>query len=70
MSENDWVRYAGDLETRPPMPWFNLRAMREGDLRALYRYVRSLPPRDDAVPDFVPPGERPTTPFIDFAPES
>lgn len=29
MDEDAWVRYAQTLETRPPMPWFNLRAFAE-----------------------------------------
>lgn len=69
LTEDGWVEYVARLEARPPMPWFNLRAMREGDLRALYRYVRSLPPSDAAVPDFVPPGAAPQTPFIVMAPQ-
>ncbi|TIM60269.1 MAG: cytochrome c, partial [Mesorhizobium sp.] len=43
MGEDDWVRSARTIETRPPMPWFNLRAMTEADLRAIHRYVLSLP---------------------------
>jgi mono/diheme cytochrome c family protein len=45
--ESQWL--TGDalgktLETRPPMPWFNLRAMSNADLRATYRYIRHLGP--------------------------
>src|SRR5206468_10727489 len=43
MMEDEWVKYAKGLMTRPPMPWFNVRAMTEADLRALYQYVKSLP---------------------------
>lgn len=70
MSEDDWVQYARTLETRPPMPWFNLRAFTEADLRAMHRYIRSLPKDDSPVPDFVPPGERPTTPHIVMVPQA
>jgi mono/diheme cytochrome c family protein len=68
LHEDEWVRFARTLETRPPMPWFNLRAMAEGDLRAIYRYVRSLPEDDRSVPDYVPPGRAPATPHIDMTP--
>src|SRR4051812_45749301 len=42
MTEDEWVRTAKNLRTRPPMPWFALRDMSEADLRAFHRYVRSL----------------------------
>jgi mono/diheme cytochrome c family protein len=68
MAEDDWVDYARTLEARPPMPWFNLRIMTEDDLRAMHRYVRSLPADETPVPDYVPPGREPTTPYIVMAP--
>jgi len=34
----------------PPMPWENLASMSDGDLRAIFRYLRSLPPVKNAVP--------------------
>ncbi|MCT8991576.1 cytochrome c [Chelativorans sp. SCAU2101] len=70
MSEDEWIAYARKLESRPPMPWFNLRAFTEDDLRAMYRYVRSLPEDSSPVPDFVPPGEQPTTPHIVMVPQA
>lgn len=68
MDEDGWVRFAGRLRTRPPMPWFNLRAMTDQDLRAIYRYIRSLPADDTRVPGYVPPGGRPATPYIVMTP--
>ena len=35
LSEDEWVAEARTLKRRPPMPWFNLNAMAEDDLRAL-----------------------------------
>jgi mono/diheme cytochrome c family protein len=70
MSEDDWVRYVRTLETRPPMPWFNLRAFAEDDLRAMHRYIRSLPADDRAVPDYVPPDRQPETPHIVMVPQA
>ncbi|WP_292542594.1 cytochrome c [Mesorhizobium sp.] len=70
MGEDDWVRAARTVETRPPMPWFNLRAMTEADLRAIYRYVLSLPADDTPVPDYVPPDRPPKTPHIVFVPQA
>ena len=69
MDEDDWVQYARTLEARPPMPWFNLRIMTEDDLRAIHRYVRSLPADETPAPDYVPPGRKPTTPYIVMAPQ-
>ncbi|WP_368912001.1 hypothetical protein [Taklimakanibacter deserti] len=69
MDEEAWVRYARTVETRPPMPWFNLRAFAEDDLRALYRFTRSLPADDTAVPDYVPSDKKPVTPHIDMVPK-
>ncbi len=68
MDEDTWVDHARTLKTRPPMPWFNLRVFTESDLRALYRYVRSLPADDTRVPDYVPPGQQPRTPHVIMTP--
>jgi len=69
MDEESWVQHARNLETRPPMPWFNLQFMTEDDLRAMYRYIRSLPGDDTRVPEFVPPGRPPATPHIVMTPQ-
>ena len=37
----------------PPMPWFNYRQMTDEDLRAVYAYLRSIPPVNNKVPDAV-----------------
>lgn len=68
MSEDEFVVYAKNLMTRPPMPWFNLPHMTESELRSFYLYVRSLGEPGPSAPAFVPPGEEPKTPFIVFAP--
>jgi mono/diheme cytochrome c family protein len=70
MSESQWLAYARRLKTRPPMPWFNLNAMSERDLRALYRYVRALGPGGAPAPDYVAPETEPRTPYIVFVPRA
>jgi hypothetical protein len=40
------------------------------DQRAIYRFVRSLGAAGAAVPNDVPPGQTPNTPFYDVAPQS
>lgn len=64
--EEQWLRKARSLEARPPMPWFNLRLMSETDLRAIYRYVRHLGPMGTAAPAYVPPGQTPPGPYVQF----
>jgi len=68
MSEDDWVARLHRRKTRPPMPWFNLHAMSEQDLRAIYRFIATLEPAGEPVPEAVPPSREPSTPYIPFAP--
>ncbi len=39
----------------PPMPWQNYRQMTDEDLRAIFTYLKSLPPISNKVPDPLPP---------------
>jgi len=64
MKENDWVQYAKNLRTRPPMPWFNLNRWNESDLRAFYRYVRQLGSAGAPVRAGLPPEKAPQPPYI------
>ena len=64
LSEQDWLALAKHLETRPPMPWFTLRQMTDSDLRAIYRFVRSLGPAGAPAPDYLPPDKIPPQPYI------
>jgi mono/diheme cytochrome c family protein len=67
ITEDQWIKYAKGLMTRPPMPWFNVRAMTEADLRALYQYVKSLPgAAGSAAPAYVPPDKQPNPPFVQW----
>lgn len=66
LKEEEWVKKAKTLATRPPMPWFNLHRMSEGDLRAVYRYVRYLGPAGKPAPDYVPPERTPPQPYVQF----
>jgi mono/diheme cytochrome c family protein len=51
---------------RPPMPWFNLRDMRDGDVKAIYAYLKHLGPAGEAMPAYVPPDQEPSGPYIRF----
>lgn len=39
----------------PPMPWFNLAELPDGDLRSIFAYLKSLKPVSNQVPLPVPP---------------
>ena len=69
MSEDEWVAFASTFEARPPMPWFNVRAMSDRDLRSFYRFVRSLGEPGEPMPDYVPPNGKPETPVFVFVPQ-
>ena len=64
MDEAGWLKYTGELHTRPIMPDFNLRAMHEDDRRAMYRFIRSLGPGGSKAPDYLPPGKTPPAPYL------
>jgi mono/diheme cytochrome c family protein len=44
----------------PPMPWFNYGKMTDEDIKAVYAYLRSIPPIHNRVPDPLPPAAAPT----------
>ena len=66
MTEQQWVQVAKTLQRRPPMPWFNLNAMTDDDLRAIYHFVRSLGEPGAPAPAYVPVGQQPNPPFAVF----
>ncbi len=43
----------------PPMPWQMYAQMTDEDLKAVWAYLRSLPPLDNAVPDPIAPAGPP-----------
>jgi mono/diheme cytochrome c family protein len=42
----------------PPMPWQSYSKMTDEDLKAIYAYLRSIPPIKNTVPDYIPPPEQ------------
>jgi len=44
----------------PPMPWQSCAHMTDEDLKAVYAYLRSIPPIHNKVPDPIPPPATPT----------
>ena len=67
-TEDDFVNFARSFQARPPMPFYNVHAMDENDVRSLYQYIVSLGEAGAPAPAFVPPGEEPKTPYIVVAP--
>lgn len=65
-TEASWLATARSFQPRPPMPWFNVRAMTDADLRALYHYIKSLQPVGSPAPAYVPPGTQPGGPVVQF----
>jgi mono/diheme cytochrome c family protein len=66
-SEDRWVqtlRTADGGDGKPPMPWWNTAQMNERDLRAMYRYIKSLGPKPNGVPRGLPAGKEPTGPWV------
>ncbi len=66
MTEAEFIQYAKNLKTRPPMPWYALNTMTKEDLRAMYRFIKSLGPSQNKVPVGLPPGESPRGPHLDM----
>lgn len=68
MTEDEFVEYLATIETRPPMPWFNLHVLREDESRSLYQYIAALGEPGDPAPEYVPPDGTPQQPFIVMVP--
>lgn len=69
LTEQQWLARARGT-FRPPMPGPSLRAMTDADLKAIYRYVKSLPLKSEPAPAYVPPGGQVATPYFDFTPKN
>ncbi|MEO7458100.1 MAG: cytochrome C [Gemmatimonadaceae bacterium] len=71
-SEDHWVQVlktSDDGDGKPPMPWWNTAQMSERDLRAMYRYIKSLGPNTKGTPRNLRPGVEPTTPYVWVTPK-
>lgn len=67
-TEDKWVDYLKNRFTMPPMPWYQVQAMAESDMRSLYLYIKSLGAPGDAAPRSRPPGKEPRTPYVPLEP--
>ena len=66
LSEEQWLKIAKSSQFRPPMPRFALHDMTTEDLRAIYRFIKYLGPAGTPAPAFVPPGQEPKGPYVQF----
>jgi mono/diheme cytochrome c family protein len=66
MTQKEWLVHSRTMKPRPPMPWFNVHAMTDDDLRAIYSYTRSLGPGGAPEPAYVPPGKKAAGPVVQF----
>ncbi len=67
-TEDEFVEFAKTFKTRPPMPYYNVHAMDESDIRSLYPYIKSLGAPGDQVPMATAPGVPPAGPYYQIAP--
>lgn len=66
LTQEQWLVYAKNLKTRPPMPWYNLNRMKDEDLIAIYSLIVYLGPAGKPAPQYVPPDQEPKGPFVLF----
>ena len=63
LSEEDWIQVTRTVQWRAPMPWWSMRDHTDEELRAMYRYIRSLTPVGQPAPPFLPPDQVPPRPY-------
>lgn len=66
MTREQWIAHARKMEPRPPMPWFNVRAMTDADLGAIHAYIKAAGPAGKAAPAYAPPGQPVQGPVVQF----
>jgi len=66
MNEQQWLALTQHQQLRPPMPWFNLQAMKQSDLKAIYRFIAWLGPKGEPAPAYLPPHQTPQGPAVVF----
>jgi mono/diheme cytochrome c family protein len=66
LTEEQWVLLARNMQPRPPMPWWAVRDMSQEDLKAVYAYVKWLGPGGEPAPSYLPPGQQPAGPVVQF----
>lgn len=60
MKEGKFMGSQNGRQLLPPMPWQEFRTMTDGELRAIFAYLKSVKPVHNLVPDAEPPVSAPT----------
>ena len=55
-TEDEWVEMLQTRSARDPMPWIAVNQMSESDSRAFYRFLRSLGPAGERMPNAIMAG--------------
>ena len=63
-TEDEWVEMLQTRSARDPMPWIAVNQMSESDSRAFYRFLRSLGPAGDRMPNAIMAGQTITEPYV------
>jgi mono/diheme cytochrome c family protein len=66
VTEEQWVQVTRNSQAKPPMPTWVFRDLTEADLRAMYRYIRSLGLAGQDAPAYLPPGAVTQYPLVKF----
>ena len=66
MSREQWLAFAKAMKARPPMPYWALNRMSDGDLTAIWLAVRALGKAGAPAPAALPPGTPPQGPVVRF----
>jgi mono/diheme cytochrome c family protein len=64
MSEAQWIPYIRELRRRPTMPWFNVNQMTDGDLKALFAFIKTLSPVGPPATAYLAPDQEPKPPYF------
>jgi hypothetical protein len=67
-SADKWVDRLKNSVSLPPMPWYQVQAMAESDMRSLYLYIKSLGEPGESAPFYRPAAKEPKTPYVVLAP--
>lgn len=57
MREGRYKGLEGGRMLLPPMPWQNFKNLSDGDLKAIFAFLKSTPPVENVVPAPVPPDQ-------------
>ena len=55
LTEGKFKGIEGSRTLLPPMPWQNFTALKDQDVKAIFAYLKSIPPVKNVVPAPVPP---------------